>query len=324
MNRAQRRAAKKYSVVGYKGGIGKSTTTSNIADLLTYFFQKRVLCIDGDPQADLTKLMLGTMPEDTVIKKTLRHYFTEPTTTLKRIIYTNKYGVDLIPSDSLLDGVDRSMQARDVPHLFEEMIDELLPLYDYIFFDTRGAGSRLTQAVLAISDNVVIPMQAQFLAMEDTIMTMVDIEKWRLSNEQLDVVGILPTMIEQTIASRTVLEMMYNTFQKLEEQANIQLKEEDIHIEKDYYAGRILPIQIKRNTMHQQASGLGMPIRPYIQALSKYDKKAGENAMMGYYQVAQMIAYDVPRDLYLPEKKEQLDLFITQKEAIDNEQTQEA
>lgn len=309
-------ACKIIAIGGYKGGIGKSTTAVDLADELAADFNYKVLLIDADPQGDCTKHIWATMPDELAMQDpmfltpTLNELLTDATIDIGDVIYTNAYGLDLIPANQSLDQTDSSITAPQVRNLLVDIIKELAPQYDFIIVDTRRSGSRLTLSVFRIADQILLPMQAEYLSLENIGPTILDIEQIKKINQQVEVLGILPTMTATTKVSKEVKKEVMEAVVKVEERMSISV---------GTYSNRILPIEIKRSIRHSEASGARLPIRLYIKALTggwneTRQQKEQEN-VRGYYQLAEMVAFDVPQSLYLPENVQAYQEFLAQAQA---------
>lgn len=277
------------AILGQKGGIGKSTTAANLADLLTYA-GKKVLGIDADPQGDFTKHIWATMPIDIAskdpmqISPTLNELLTEASIGLEEVMYTNKDGLKIIPANPRLDDTDSSITAPQVRGLLMPIMQELVPQFDYIIIDTRRSGSRLTKSVIRIADQVIMPMQAEYLSMENIDPTISDVEEMRKLNPRIAILGILPTMVQRTRVSKSVKGEVFDAVVKAETR---------LGVEGGIYSKRILPIEIERSTRHSEASGARLPLRLYIEAVSsgwKEERRQKEEAhLTGYIQLTEMI-----------------------------------
>jgi chromosome partitioning protein len=211
---------KVYAVAIRKGGSGKTTTAVNLAKGLEQR-GKRVLLIDLDPQGDAGK-HLGIKTRE--LKTSINTLFTVVGTNPLDIIQPTNFGFDIIPATKDLDITDRSMVATQTG-LLRPIVEALAPRYDYIILDTRPAQSILTINALVAATHVIIPMQAEYLAMDGLIDTFTDINNVKNGlNPNLNVIGILPTLVRNnTNLAKAVLEDVGEHYHQLLLQHNGQI-----------------------------------------------------------------------------------------------------
>jgi chromosome partitioning protein len=193
--------AKIITVANQKGGVGKTTTTMNLGVALVRS-GKKVLLIDGDPQANLTSYLgitpgeppyetLHTLDEVYLAKRPFdaegRHLFITPTAS----------GVDLIASDKALAGVEYYLFTRqDREAVLSRFLTTIRHDYDFIFIDTPPSLSLLTMNALCASDHVLIPVQPEFFSLEGIVKISEAIEDVRARwNPRLTIIGVLPTQV---------------------------------------------------------------------------------------------------------------------------------
>jgi chromosome partitioning protein len=141
----------------HKGGVGKTTSTINIGAGLNQL-NKRVLIIDLDPQANLS-LSLGILKAQNNIYGALRgDYQIEPFAVME--------GLDLIPSVIELSAIEIELSTKlDREYYLKEIIDPIKHNYDYILIDCPPSMGLLTLNAFTASDEILIPLQSEFLAM---------------------------------------------------------------------------------------------------------------------------------------------------------------
>ena len=208
----------KIMVIGsQKGGVGKTTTTLNLAYSLREM-GKKVLTVDFDSQANLTTCY-GI--EDTgALEYTIGHLMMaqieeELPENFEDYIQSRE-GVDYIPSSIYLSVVDAKLRTEmGAERMLAEVLEPLRSRYDYILIDTCPALGMLTINALAAADEVIITVNPQLLAMmglQDFLRTVGKIKK-RI-NPRLEIAGILLTMCEsRTTLCKVLTEEVTESFQ---------------------------------------------------------------------------------------------------------------
>ncbi|MSV56750.1 MAG: AAA family ATPase [Actinobacteria bacterium] len=183
-----------FTVANQKGGVGKTTTTVNIAAALS-MGGLRVLVIDLDPQGNASTA-LGVPHRDTAgIYEVLMGDATI-TSVIQKV--AGFPALDCVPSNSSLANAEVnlvSMVARELR--LKEALDEIFPNYDYIFIDCPPSLGLLTINALAAARELLIPIQTEYYALEglSQLLETYDVVKKRL-NAKLDLSTIILTMFD--------------------------------------------------------------------------------------------------------------------------------
>ncbi len=206
-------ASKVVAIANQKGGVGKTTTTINLAAALA-LADRRVLVIDFDPQGALT-LAMGINPAH--LRRTIYDVLVTPEP-LSSIVIQPKVGVDLAPATIDLSGAEvELLNEIGREHVLRGKIAPLRDEYDLVLIDCPPNLGLLTINALSAADGLLIPVQCQYLSFRGMQLLLQMVTKvQQRANPNLAITGILPTLYDtRTAHSREVLEELRATYREL-------------------------------------------------------------------------------------------------------------
>lgn len=228
------------AIANQKGGCGKTTTAVNMAAAMSEMGRK-VLLIDMDMQAHTT-IGVGIDPE-TVVKSTYDVMADHATSPTEAILHTPIAGLDIMPSNILLSGLDVEMAHKPGREfVLKRKIEMLAGQYEFCIIDCAPSLSLLTLNALTLSDYVIVPVQTQYYALEGLkqLLETLDIVRNRF-NPQLSILGVLLTFYEgRTLLSRDVEQQM-----------------------RDYFKDKVFKTVIHRTVRLAEAPSAGQPVTTY-------------------------------------------------------------
>lgn len=185
------------AIANQKGGVGKTTTSVNLAASLGVL-EKKVLLIDADPQANATS-GLGIDVESVEIGtyQLLEH----TNTAIEAAIPTETPNLDIIPAHIDLVAIEIELVDKDQrEYMLKKAIADVKDMYDYILIDCAPSLGLLTLNALTAADAVIIPIQCEYFALEGLgklLNTIKSVQK--IHNKNLDIEGLLLTMYDSRL-----------------------------------------------------------------------------------------------------------------------------
>jgi chromosome partitioning protein len=202
------------AVANQKGGVGKTTTTVNLAASLGVL-EKKILLIDADPQANASS-GLGIDVEKV---ETGSYQLLEHTANAKETIQaTSSPNVDIIPAHIDLVAIEIELVDKENrEYMLKQAIEGLVDNYDYILIDCAPSLGLLTLNALTAADSIIIPIQCEYFALEGLgklLNTIKSVQK--IHNPDLDIEGLLLTMYDSRLRlSNQVVEEVKKHFDKM-------------------------------------------------------------------------------------------------------------
>ena len=243
---------KVFALLNHKGGVGKTTSTINIGAALNRA-GKSVLLIDLDPQANLSQSLGIQEPAQTIYGIVKGDYLASDA------ILNIRPGLDVIPSTLDLSGSEIELSTKIGRELIlREAIEPIKKKYDFILIDCPPSLGLLTVNALTASDKILIPLQAEFLAMQGLakMLEVVSIIQKHL-NKSLELGGVFITQYD----SRKVLNK--NVFDTITE----------------HFPKKVFATKIRDNVALAEAPATGQDIFTYNSksaGAADYESLAGE------------------------------------------------
>ena len=227
--------AKIISIANQKGGVGKTTTSVNLAASLAVL-EKKVLLVDADPQGNATSGLGYELKE--LDNATIYECIVDGLEPKKAILKTEIEGLFLLPSNIDLVGAELEEREKVLSKILDAVKDE----YDYILIDCSPSLGLITVNSLTAADSVIIPVQCEYLALEGLgkLLNTIKIIQKRL-NPELEIEGFVLTM--------------YDARLRLSNQVAAEVKK--------HFEDMVFETMIQRNIKLAEAPSYGQPVILY-------------------------------------------------------------
>ena len=231
--------AKIIAVSNQKGGVGKTTSSVNLAAAFGAM-GKKTLLVDVDPQGNATS---GVGVDRRAAKKTTYDILVNETPAAEAVIQTRFKNLSVIPSSLDLAAAELEIVDRDKREaLLKNAILPIKSEYDYIFIDCPPSLGLVTTNALNCSDTVMIPIQCEYYALEGLSQLMNTVRRVkRLYNPHLDIEGVILTMYD----------------------GRLNLTQQVVGEVKKYFPRRVYSTPIPRGVRISEAPSYGMPVIYY-------------------------------------------------------------
>lgn len=227
--------AKIFCVANQKGGVGKTTTTVNLAAGLAKLGQ-RVLLVDLDPQGNAT---MGSGIDKRRLALTVYDVLLESASVVESRVHSEKCGYDVLGANRELAGAEVELVAVERREKrLKTALAKAAGDYDFVLVDCPPSLSMLTLNGLCCADGVVVPMQCEYFALEGLTDLVNTIKQVHANlNKELKIIGLLRVMFDPRIT--------------LQQQVSDQLKE--------HFADKVFDTVIPRNVRLAEAPSYGLP-----------------------------------------------------------------
>ena len=199
------------AIANQKGGVGKTTTTINLGVALAEL-GRRTLLVDLDPQSAMSA---GLGVDSYRLQETIYNVLVDSRVSIQGVVHHIRSNLDVVPSN--IDLAAAEMELISVigrEYIFREVLAPICNDYDYVLVDTPPSLGLLTVNALTAADEVIIPLQCEYLALRGMRSLLETIDKVRTKlNPRLEIRGILGTMYNsRTLHAQEVMDEIRSVF----------------------------------------------------------------------------------------------------------------
>ncbi|MBQ1507539.1 MAG: ParA family protein [Ruminococcus sp.] len=231
--------AKIIAISNQKGGVGKTTTSVNLAACLGAV-GKTVLLIDADPQGNATS---GVAIDKSKVKHTVYDVLVEGVKAEECVLTTPYQNLHILPSGISLAAAE--LEIADKPHRESLLKNSILPIkqfYDYIIIDCPPSLGLITANALTLADSFIVPIQCEYYALEGLSQLMSTVRRIkRQYNSSIELEGVLLTMYD----------------------GRLNLTQQVVQEVKKFFPGKVFKTVISRGVRLSEAPSFGMPVIYY-------------------------------------------------------------
>ncbi len=227
------------AVANQKGGVGKTTTSVNLAASLQVT-RKKVLLIDMDPQGNAT---MGSGVDKSALEYSIYDLLVQSSEFDQVVVKPEQADYDLLPANGDLVAAEVELMNVDGRELrLRQIVQQVADRYDYIVIDCPPSLNMITVNALVAANGVLIPMQCEYYALEGLSALM-------------DTIGAIKDRLNPDLRIEGILRTMYDPRNKLTSEVNGQLF--------DYFGDAVYRTVVPRNVRLAEAPSYGKPVISY-------------------------------------------------------------